>query len=280
MTDSSTVPGNTADRVSVIVTTRDVARTLDACLRSIRSQDHSDIELIVVDNRSTDDTVRIAAAHADVVVNAGPERSAQRNVGVRMASGEWILWVDADMVLGPTVVSSALRSARESGAVAVSIPERTIGPGFWTACRALERSCYLDDPSLFNPRLLRREYLLELGGFDETMAGPEDTDLRHRLMEAGAALAHCEAFIDHDEGHLTLREVVRKRIYYGQSLPAFARANPGKVRTQAGATASAFLRHRRRLLADPAHGAGLLVLRAAEAGGYAIGAWRGRQRGR
>lgn len=278
MTDSSTVPADgNPDLVSVIVTTRNVDRTLDSCLRSIREQDHTQLELVLVDNHSTDDTLPIARRYADVVLTAGPERSAQRNLGVRTARGEWILWIDADMILEPTVVSRCLQVARQSGAVAVSIPERTIGPGYWTACRALERSCYLDDPSLFNPRMLRRDYLLGMGGFDEAMAGPEDTDLRHRLTEAGAVMAHCDAFIDHDEGQLTLTDVIRKRVYYGRSLPAFAQANPGKVRAQGAATARAFVRHRRRLLADPLHGAGLLALRVAEAGGYAVGAWQGRR---
>lgn len=276
MTDSSTVPGPT-ETVSVIVTTRNVARTLVACLSSIRRQDYPALELIVVDNHSADATAQIARRYADVVLTAGPERSAQRNLGVRQARGAWILWIDADMVLEPTVVSRSVAAAASSGAVAVSIPERTVGPGFWTACRALERSCYLDDPSLFNPRLLRRDLLLGMGGFDETMAGPEDTDLRHRLAAAGAAVAHCDAFIDHDEGRLTLSDVVRKRVYYGRSLPAFAQANPGRVGTQATATLRAFVRHRSRLLADPVHGAGLLALRTVEAGGYAVGAWQGRR---
>jgi len=284
VTDSSSVPAPPAapelDTVSVIVTTRNVARTLGACLSSIRRQDYPALELIVVDNHSSDATEEIARRYAEVVLSAGPERSAQRNLGVRTARGPWILWIDADMVLEPTVVSHAVEAAAEAGAVAVSIPERTVGPGFWTACRALERSCYLDDPSLFNPRLLRRDLLLGMGGFAETMAGPEDTDLRHRLVAAGAAVAHCGSFIDHDEGRLTLSDVVRKRIYYGRSLPAFAEANPGQVRTQATATVRAFHRHRSRLLADPVHGVGLVVLRVVEAAGYAVGAWQGRRAAR
>lgn len=265
------------DPVSVIVTTRNVARTLDACLASIRAQQHPVLELIVVDNHSTDDTVAIAQQHADVVLTAGPERSAQRNLGVRTARGQWILWIDADMVLEPAVVGSALTAAGRAGAVAVCIPERTVGAGFWTACRSLERSCYLDDPSLANPRLLRRDILLGMGGFDESMAGPEDTDLRHRLAEDGALVTVCEAFIDHDEGRLTLSDVLRKRVYYGRSLPAFTAANPGKVRTQATSTLRAFVRHRSRLARDPIHGAGMIALRAAEAGGYSVGAWQGRR---
>jgi glycosyltransferase involved in cell wall biosynthesis len=256
--------------VSVVVTTRNVERTLDACLRSIRAQDHQPLELLVVDNASTDRTVDIARQHADVVLSAGPERSAQRNRGVAAAAGEWVLWIDADMLLRPDVVSSALDAARRTATAAVSIPETTVGDGFWTACRALERSCYLDDTSLFNPRLLRRDLLVGMG-FDETMSGPEDADLRLRVAESGVAVAHATGVIDHDEGRLTLASVWRKRVYYGESLPAFATANPGAVRSQVGATLRAFVRHRRRLLADPAHAAGLVVLRSVEASGYLVG---------
>ena len=256
--------------VSVVVTTRDVERTLEACLRSVRAQDHQPLEVVVVDNASTDGTVSIAERHADVVLSAGPERSAQRNRGVMEATGEWVLWIDADMLLRPDVVSSALAAARRDGARAVSIPETTVGEGFWTACRALERSCYLDDASLFNPRLLRRDLLAEMG-FDETMAGPEDADLRLRLAAAGVVVAHATGVIDHDEGRLTLPSVWRKRVYYGESLPAFAAANPGAVRAQGAATVRAFVRHRRRLLWDPVHGLGLVVLRSMEAAGYLAG---------
>jgi len=93
-------------------------------------------------------------------------------------------------------------------------------------------------------------------------------------------LAHAPTFIDHDEGRLTLGEVARKRVYYGRSLPSFATTNPGAVRAQARATAASFVRHRRTLLADPAHAVGLLLLRSIEAGAYAVGAWQGRRAGR
>ena len=99
----------------MIVTTRNVERTLDPCLVSIRMQDHEPLELIVVDNSSDDATPQIARARADVFLVAGPERSTQRNLGVETARGDWMLWIDADMILAPDVVSSALRAAEVSG---------------------------------------------------------------------------------------------------------------------------------------------------------------------
>jgi GT2 family glycosyltransferase len=263
--------------VTVVVPTRNSIRTIAACLRSVRAQD-APVDLIVVDNDSTDGTYELACELAGTAVRGGPERSAQRNTGVRLASTEWVLWVDSDMVLPPGTVSAALATAKETGAGAVAVPEVSVGAGFWTACRALERSCYVDDPSLHNPRLLRRDLLLD-GGFDPAMAGPEDTDLRLRLRSAGTRTALCpDVLIVHDEGQLTLRSILAKRVYYGRSLPVFAAKNPGALAGQGAGTLRALIRHRRTLARHPVRTAGLLLMRALEAAAYVVGYRLGRRR--
>lgn len=262
--------------VSVVVPTRNNQRTIEACLRSVRDQNHPSVELIVVDNSSTDKTVEIARSLADVVVTAGPERSAQRNTGLDLAHGAWFLWLDSDMILPQTAIEKALEAAERHNASGVALPERTIGEGFWTACRALERSCYLDDPWLHNPRLLRRDYLMSLGGFHVGMSGPEDADLRLRILDRGGSVVLAPVIVDHDEGRLTLRDVMDKRFYYGRSIPRFAAEHAGGVRSQGSAVLRSYVRHRRRLFADPRHAFGLLTLRAMEAAAYSAGAFRGR----
>ena len=266
------------DLVTVVVPTRNVIRTVEACLESVRAQDHPSIQLVVVDNDSDDGTFEVAGRFADVAVRGGPERSAQRNRGVELASGAWVMWIDSDMILPAETVRLALATAEAAGAVAVSVPELSVGEGFWTRCRRLERTCYLDDPWMYYPRLLRRDVLLELGGFDVAMSGPEDVDLRRRLDDRGALLAHCaEVHILHDEGRLTLGNIVRKRVYYGRSLPAFAAAHSGALRNQGAGTARAFLRHWRRLLQHPFTTAGIITMRAVEAAAYGVGYAQGRR---
>ena len=267
--------------VSVVVPTRNSARTLEACLDSVRAQRPDVVlELIVVDNDSTDGTWEIAQYGADVAVRGGPERSAQRNLGVARAHGEWILWLDSDMLLPAGALHEALETAGREGVDAVALPEHTVGSGFWTACRTLERSCYPDQGSIHSPRLVRRSTLTGVGGFDHSMTGLEDTDLRHRLRAAGVRWALAPVTVEHDEGRLTLRSVLAKRVYYGRSIPAFAAMNPGRVAEQGRATVRAFWRHRRRLGLDPLHAGGMIILRIAEAGAYAVGAWQGRHAGR
>ncbi len=274
-----TEPGaGAAVLVTVVVPTRNVERTIDACLASVKAQDHPAVELIVVDNDSTDRTPEIARRWADRFESAGPERSAQRNLGYSLASGAWVAWIDSDMVLPADFVSDCLHVAARDSAEAVSIPERSIGAGYWTACRALERSCYLDDASLFNPRFLRRGLLEQLGGFDVRMSGPEDAHLRHALHERAMPIAMADVVIEHDEGELDLRSIVSKRVYYGRSIPAFARANPGRTAGQGRDTLRALWRHRGDLAHDPLHGAGVLVMRGIEAVAYGVGAFQGRRR--
>ncbi len=266
----------TKDSVTVVVPTRNNRRTIEACLGSIVDQTHPDVELIVVDNHSTDGTPDLAGRFTDRVITAGPERSAQRNAGIRAATSEWVLWIDSDMVLPPRTIAVAVDTARATGATGIALPERTIGEGFWTACRALERECYLDDPWLHNPRLVRRDYLLGEGAFHLDMSGPEDADLRMKMRSSGAGIELAPIIIDHDEGRLTLGDVMRKRYYYGRSIPAFADEHEGAVQAQGRAVLKSYVRNHRRLLTDPVHAAGMVALRGMEAVGYALGARRGR----
>lgn len=265
------------DTVTVVVPTRNNIRTIEACLRSVAEQTHPEVELIVVDNHSSDGTPQLAARYADRVITAGPERSAQRNTGIEAAASRWVLWLDSDMVLPPRTITVALETARATGATGIALPERTIGEGFWTACRALERECYLDDPWLHNPRLVRRDYLVGEGAFHTEMSGPEDADLRMKMRSTGAGIELAPIIIDHDEGRLTVRDVLGKRYYYGRSIPTFASEHQGAVGAQGKAVLRSYARNHRRLLRDPVHAAGMVVLRALEAGGYALGARRGRK---
>lgn len=258
--------------VSVVVPTKNVERTMERCLRSIVGQSWGAIELVVIDNFSTDRTFEIAQQYADIAIQAGPERSAQRNLGIEKATGDYILWIDADMVLTPHVIEDAARAAEETGSTAVFIPEETVGEGFLTACRTLERKCYVGEEMIEAPRLIRREFFAEHGGFVLTVAGQEDADLRMRLLRSGATMTHINAPILHDEGRLTFGDVMRKRYYYGQSLPAYNDAQPGAIKAQGLATVKAYGRGLPTLVGDPVHAVALAGLRVAEGVSYALGA--------
>jgi glycosyltransferase involved in cell wall biosynthesis len=264
--------------VSVVVPTRNSERTVERCLASVRAQTWPAIELVVIDNWSSDGTWEAASAVADIAVQAGPERSAQRNLGIARATGEWVFWIDSDMTLAPDTVERSLAAAQAAGAIAVFLPEVSVGSGFWARCRALERRCYDGEPWIESPRLVRADHLRGAGGFADHVTGLEDAALRNRLLAEGVTLARADTVVVHDEGRLGLAAIIRKRFYYGRSLPDYCRAHPGAVSAQVRGMLFAYWRHRRLLAADPVHAVGVAVLRGCEAAAWIAGAvarWRG-----
>ena len=94
--------------VSVIVPVYNVEKWLDECVQSIVSQSYDDLEIILVDDGSTDSSAALcdacAARYGNVSVihkpNGGP--SSARNVGIEAASGKWLLFCDSDDVICDT----------------------------------------------------------------------------------------------------------------------------------------------------------------------------------
>ena len=83
------------DLVSVIVTTKNSGRTIGVCLQSIKDQDYGNVEIIVVDNQSSDNTKEVSVKYTVKVYDKGPERSAQRNYGAIKSSGKYLLFIDS-----------------------------------------------------------------------------------------------------------------------------------------------------------------------------------------
>ena len=93
--------------VSVIIPTKNSEETLEECLKSIKQQSYPHIEIIVVDNFSTDNTRNIAKQFTDKVLLKGHERSAQVNFGVKYANGKYVYRVDSDFIVEPNVIEEA-----------------------------------------------------------------------------------------------------------------------------------------------------------------------------
>jgi glycosyltransferase involved in cell wall biosynthesis len=265
--------------VSVIVPTKNSAATLEACLDSVARQTYRALEVIVVDNHSSDQTASIAQQMGATLFDGGPERSAQRNLGIARSRGDYVLWLDSDMMLLERAVERAVAQAEATGAAGVFIPERSTGQGFWAHCRTLERLCLAEEETVLSPRLVRRSYLLQTGGFVEWLSGTEDAELRMRMRRDGSVLAWSDVAVLHDEGRPALRVILAKRYYYGLGLPGLTAADPAGVRSQLRAQVTGYVRNWRRLARHPALAAGVIVMRAAEFGAYLTGAAVGWARG-
>lgn len=219
--------------VSVIIPTKNSSRTLEACLESIKNQTYENIELIVVDNNSTDNTKEIAKKYTNKVFNYGSERSAQRNFGAEQAKGEYLLIHDSDIYFNVDSVKECVELSQAENCDAIILPEKSIGIGFWAKVKAYERSFYVGNDLIEAPRFFKRAVYEKLGGYDESLYAGEDWDLTIRFRDAGYKISRAKIFIEHDEGKMDLFGSSRKKKYYASNFFAiYAKEHPREFKKQ------------------------------------------------
>ena len=156
--------------VSAIVSTKNSAWILDAYLKSVREQTYPNMELIVMDNSSTDQTKAIVRKYTDLVFDKRSERNTQKPFAADKDRGEFLLFIDSDMELPPTLVQPAVTRCLTEGADAVILPEVSAGEGFWVRCHQMEKQSFLNDPYLERAnRFIKTQVYHVVGGYDQTL---------------------------------------------------------------------------------------------------------------
>lgn len=208
--------------VSVIITTKNEEKNIGNCLKSIKEQGYPQnlIEIIVVDNNSTDRTKEIALMYTDQVFDKGPERSAQRNFGVEKSSGEYFLYLDADMMLHQNVVADCVARVRQHpDIVALYVSEIVMGERYFSQVRRFERSFY-DATVIDCARFIQKSAFQTVKGFDENLTGPEDWDLDKKLRQIGTTDLMTTP-IYHNEAEFELGKYLNKKGYYAKKFDTY-----------------------------------------------------------
>lgn len=179
--------------VSVIVPIHNEAHWLADCVESVLNQDYPSIELILVDDRSTDGSAdlarRIAHESSNVLVASStrtPGAAGTRNCGLENASGEVITYVDGDDLMAPGRIRAFvdyLHTHPECDVV-IGDDELFLSPG-----TELPRSLLHRGPGHRNPYTMSMTHSYSLldrvGGFDERFFGTEDADWVVRAKLSG-----------------------------------------------------------------------------------------------
>jgi len=238
--------------LSVVIPTRDKRLLLERTVAALRAQDLGGRawEVVVVNDGSTDDT---AVALARLAAETGPPvrvvtppsnvgRAAARNLGWRQAAGQWVLFLDDDILAPPGLLAAHL-------AVLAEDPRRgTIGPAVTDAAIAdAPHFHYLDSrgvaklaggaaPARYfvtQNAAVPRVALAAVGGFDEGFSGYgfEDMDLGFRLEDWGVRFQVLPWPVPRHIHHHTLDEYLEKKRACGrQSLREVARRHPARLR--------------------------------------------------
>jgi poly-beta-1,6 N-acetyl-D-glucosamine synthase len=239
-------------RVSVLVPAYNEAPVIAASIRSLLQLDYPDLEILVIDDGSSDDTYARAAAfegrHGSTRVRAIRKPNGGKadalNVGIAEAKGQLVLCVDADSALEPATLQLAVRHFADPaiGAVAgnVKVVNRANVLGALQALEYIEGLNMVRNAQAFFRAVnivpgplgvFRRDALLELGGYaSDTFA--EDCDLTLRLLARGWQICYEPLAVAYTEAPEDLNQLLKQRYRWTRGI------------LQA-------LRKHRRLLADP-----------------------------
>ena len=220
-------PTNNADwpSVSVVIPSYNYEQTLGRCLDAVLVQTCRPIEVIVVDDHSTDGSLLLARGFPVTVLmtprNAGV--AAARNLGAHHARGDIVFFVDADVVLDPGAIDAAIVEMKTDPSI-VSVcgiyePIPLVRHSFWEECRSLQayawRISSLGDVSagFFSLGAIRNDAFRAVGAFNENLRQTEEIDYGERLRRVGRIVLSDLVRGRHDDDHLfvpTMRKLWRR----------------------------------------------------------------------
>lgn len=128
--------------VTAIIPAKDEEGALEGCLSSVRAQSYANLAILVVDDRSTDGTPRIARKHAELdprvevltltdLPDGWTGKTHALSLAAERAKGDWLWFVDADTEHDPDSLAIALEYARSKQAALMSLLPRMRAESFW-----------------------------------------------------------------------------------------------------------------------------------------------------
>jgi arabinofuranan 3-O-arabinosyltransferase len=139
-------------------------------------------------------------------------------MGGELIVGDFVFFVDSDMILPRDLVADCLLRCEAGNVDALIVPEISIGEGFWAKCKIRERMCYLGVPGMEAPRFIRTTTYRRLGGWVEGAGAFDDWAFLGRLLRHGCRVSRSEVNLWHAEGKLSLASLFRKKYRMGKTV--------------------------------------------------------------
>jgi glycosyltransferase involved in cell wall biosynthesis len=212
--------------VSIVIPVKNSASTLDECLRSIKNSYYKNIEVLVVDDHSTDNGITIAKRYNCRIIQVGDGNGANnaRNIGASSANGDIFLFLDSDISIGRDTILTVLETLDDEGTDAVV--------GVYTAKHRNEnlvsqyknlwiRYSYMKSPPAIDWLFgaisgIKREAFKQIGGFDVSLTarhGNDDIELGKRFSKANLNIVlNLDIEVEHLKNY-TLRSFIKNEFH-------------------------------------------------------------------
>lgn len=213
---------------SIIIPAKNEEANIGLCLESIFSINYplNRYEVIVVDNGSNDNTVRIAQSYNNAIVLQFPNVnvSALRNRGAKIARGRILAFIDADCTVSRDWLQRASVYLNESGIAIFGSPPGIPPDSSWVQRtwfmvrgsidkHGISEVDWLESMNMFIPRNL----FLKVHGFNESLITCEDVDISYRLSKYGRIISDPELRVIHHGEARTIKEFFQKERWRGRS---------------------------------------------------------------
>jgi len=209
-------------KISFIVPMYNSAEYVSLCLEAIcRLKKHCDLQLISIDNGSSDDTVDIAKKFSnDVVILPDATIAKMRNEGVKISKGELIAFIDSDCIVSERWLLSIQKCFSKYDHIGAVGGYYGLGdsPSWVEQTWHSLKNNVTGDVSFLSAvnMVIRKKIFCSIGGFNDEMTTGEDWKLCSRLIEKGYRVINCpEMSVKHLGNVKTLSGMINKERWYG-----------------------------------------------------------------
>ena len=231
--------------LSVLVPVLNEEKMISTTLKSILTQDGPELEVLVIDGQSADETAAVVAeisaedTRVKLLESELQSIPAGLNVGLRHCTGDFVARVDGHSRLNADYFQHALRWLSQEPTLAgvgghrVGVASTPVGRAIalvQSSRFAIGNSIYhysqeqqLTDHATFG--VYRAEAVRQVEGWDESLLANEDVDFDHRLIQAGYSLGYQPAMVVHWKVRERIADLFRQYRRYGRGKAAMIRKN-------------------------------------------------------
>lgn len=221
---------NANPKASIIIPAYNSAKTITRCLAGVLEQDYDNLEIIIIDDGSTDETVRLVSEFPSVKLilnkeNKGPSRA--RNIGIGKSTGEIIILLDSDSYIENKFwVKQLIKAHSLYNNCLIGGGIQGVGKGFWGKAenyfwitnlpKAGQERPFAISHLVTNNLSFKRDIFNAIGGFDESIRSGEDIVFCQEAEKSGFKLILFSNILIYHQDREGCVNIIKHWFKYGQ----------------------------------------------------------------